>query len=38
MIKRVVAPLATFWRAWLTASIDQFRENVTPGLTISKTF
>ncbi len=30
MIKRVVAPLATFWSAWLTASVDQFRENVTP--------
>jgi hypothetical protein len=37
-IKRVVAPLATLWRAWVTASVDQLRENMTPGLTVSKTF
>ena len=38
IIKRVVAPLATFWRTWVTASVDQFCENATPGLTVAKTF
>jgi hypothetical protein len=30
MIKRVVAPLATFWRAWLTASVDQIPRECDP--------
>ena len=38
MINRVFAPLTTFCRACVTASVDQFCENVTPGLTVSKTF
>ena len=35
---RVVSPLATFWRAWATASMHQLCENLVPGLTVLKTF
>ena len=38
MISRVVSPLTTFSRACVTASVDQFREKVTPGTTVSNTF